>query len=356
MHVSLRGSSPSTMTAGIMLLTRARQLGFPLTVSIVGEAHDVRAVHGPAVLYAPVLASCGVGREYGSGATVVLPGPAAQPLRVTVTPHGVGGWFLVDRTGQGAHPATQAYVRLSNDPRPEAKQLGKQLRQAMSTLGMAPETAVLDVLFGAPVPPLLRLALGLRAGRAMSGGRGEPITRFLTGSLTSDDPLDAEATTDEVVAALKGGDLSWALDRLVLSLRDVAEAWVEAALKLAEDDGGRDLALVHALVELTTHLAQLPGHAILPPLGAAEDSVAVGLAGAVGAIGEVDANAELRQVFMFLGGRFGEEETHTLLVNDASPPSDPDDADAHLEWFCAEVRVGRKQADALWTRIFDAAN
>src|SRR5690606_30197650 len=110
-----------------------------------------------------------------SGATVVVPGPPHKPLMVTVHPHGESGWFFVDRSGQGAHPATQAFVRLSRDPRPLARELGKDIRRAMEALGLSTDPAVLDVLFGADVPPLTRLAVGLRTGRAMAGGRGEPI-------------------------------------------------------------------------------------------------------------------------------------------------------------------------------------
>lgn len=356
MEVTLRGSSPSTMTAGIMLLTRARQLGFRLDVHVVGDPAELRAVHGPAVLYAPVLASCGVGREFGSGATVVLPGPPGTPLRTTVTPHGVGGWFLVDRAGEGAHPATQAFVRLARDPRVEARHLGKEMRRGMEALGLATDTAVCDVLFGAPVPPLLRLAIGLRCGRAMSGGRGDAITRYLSGGLdTAGEPLSDEMSTDAIIAMVRSGDLNWVFDRLSTAVRDRVETWVQTALALADDDGGRDLDLLAQLALLLSHLAQLPVHSILPPLGAAEDSVAVALRDAMRADGVSDANQELLQMFKFLGGRFVSEARYPLLVDEATPPEDPNDVVAHLEWFGSQVRIGRKRADALWDDIFDPA-
>jgi hypothetical protein len=355
LDVTLSGSSPSTVTAGIMLLTRARQLGFHLTVSIVGDETDVMAVRGPAVAYAPVLASCGVGRELGSGATVVLPGPASEPILVSVQPHGIGGWFPVDRTGSGAHPATQAFVRLSRDPRMPARRLGRDLRRAMEALGVAPDTAVLDVLFGAPVPPLLRLALALRAGRAMSGGRGESVTRFLAGTMDdARDPLDPSTTPEQLLERLERGELTWILDRMSTTVRDAVEAWVTDARALAAEDGGRDLILLVALTEVASQLAQLPVHSILPPLGAAEDSVAVGLAAALHADGEVDANAQMCQVFRFLGGRFVATADRPLVVSDTPPPKSRDKIDV-LQWFSNEVRAGRKKADALWDEIFDPA-
>lgn len=332
-----------------MLLTRARQLGYHLTVQVVGDPEDVVPIPGPAVCYAPVLASCGVGREAGSGATVVVPGPPGKPVMVTVHPHGVSGWFFVDRSGNGHHPATQAFVRLSRDPRPQARELGRELRRGMEALGLSTDPAVLDVLFGTEVPSLTRLAVGLRAGRALSGGRGQPITRFTTG-LADSDPLPLPPTPEARAMLMEPGRLQWILDGLSTSIRDRAEHMVNLARGLAEEDGGRDLVLLYHLAELASHLIMLPPHSILPPLGAAEDSVATGLKSALVAEGDGDANRQLMQVFRFLGGRYVPEANHSLFVCDAAPPAE------HIErwqWFCGQVRQGRKQADALWPSIID---
>lgn len=352
MDVTLSGSSPSTMTAGIMLLTQARQLGFPLHVAIVGDERDLTPVRGPAMMYAPVLASCGVGREMGSGATVILPGPPGAPLLATVSPHGVGGWFLIDRSGNGAHAATQAFARLSRDPRLPARRQARAMLDVMETLGMAPDPAVLDVLFGAPSPPLLRLALALRAGRALAGGRGESITRWLTGSVEdARDPLDPSLPAAELPAVIERGDLRWILDRLSPAIRDRVEGWVDTALTLAREDDGRDLALLHALIDVAGHLAQLPVHSILPPLGAAEDAVAVALRAGLTAEGDGDANLQLAQVYRFLGGRFVREAADAMVVS-TTPAPEGGQPIALWQWFSAEARIGRKQADALWERIF----
>lgn len=352
MDVILSGSSPSAITAGIMLLTHARQVGFRVHVAIVGDPRELTPVRGPALLYAPVLASCGVGREHGTGATVVLPGPPGEPLRVTVNPHGVGGWFLVDRAGEGAHPATQAWVRLGRDSRVPARRLARDLQDAIETLGLAPEPAVLDVLFGAPVPALLRLALALRAGRAMSGGRGESITRFLSGGVDdARDPLDPALPPARVAELLAAGELRWVLDRVSPTVRDRVDGWIATFLTLARDDGGRDLALLAGLAEVASHLAQLPVHSILPPLGAAEDSVATALKAGLTAEGDGDANAQLAQVYRFLGGRFVPSATDPLVVSTTPPPASEDPV-ALWQWFSQEARVGRKRADALWEQLF----
>lgn len=351
MEVTLKGSSPAATTAGIMLLTRARQLGYRLAVSIVGDPDDIVAVVGPAVVYAPVLASCGVGRELGSGATVVVQGPPNSPLMVTVHPHGESGWFFVDRSGQGAHPATRAFVRMSRDPRPAARELGRAIRKALDGLGLSTDPAVLDVLFGADVPPLTRLAVALRAGRALSGGRGEPVTRFVTGTADRDPLLPAYAPAFDEILLAPGG-LQWILDGLSTAIRDHAERFVEGfqALAQEDDDGRQYLVLLYHLAEVTSHLVQLPPHSILPPLGAAEDSVATGLKSALAASGDGDANRTLVQMFKFLGGTYVASAPHVHTVSDAAPPSE---RVARWEWFCGEVRRGRKQADALWPNIID---
>lgn len=353
MDVVLRGNSPSTLTAGIMLLTRARQIGYRLNVSIVGDSEEIHPVPGPAVVYAPVLASCGVGRDKGSGATVVVSGPPGAPTRITLTPHGVGGWFEVSRSGKGHHPATQAYLRLDSDERAQAREQSRALREVLAALGSSTDPGVLDVLFGAPVPPLLRIAVALRAGRALSGRRNDSVTRHLAGEVTDAlDPLSSDTPVDELIASWEAGELQWLLNRVSGSVRDRLEAWVNQAIALAKEDGGRDLALLTSLAELLSNLVQLPVHSILPPLGAAEDSVAVGLGPALTAEGEGDAARQLQKMFRFLGGRFVAKANNAMLVSEvAAPPKE--DVVGSWEWFCSEVRVGRKRADVLWGDIFN---
>lgn len=350
MEVALRGSSPCATTAAILLMTRARQLGMRLGVSLVGDPDDISVVKGPAVVHSPVLASCGIGRELGAGAVVVVRGAPGAPLMMSLHPNGTDGWFLVDRTSQGHHLATQAFVRLSNDPRVHARKLAKDLRRAMEDLGMAPDTAVLDLLFGAPAPPLTRLSLALRAGRALSGGRGSPVTRYLSGLGSDRDPLPPSVDPDALAAMLEGDDLQWVVDALSPSVRDRAEEWSEAARTLAREDGGRDLALVYGLAEITSHLVQLPPHSILPPLAAHEDGVATGLKAALTADGDEDANAQLRTMFVFLGGKYVREAEHVYAV-DADPP--PQGAIERWRWFSGQAVRGRDRADELWPLILD---
>lgn len=350
MEVALRGSSPCATTAAILLMTKARQLGMRLRATLVGDPEDISVVKGPAVVYSPVLASCGIGREYGIGATVVVPGPPGQPLMVSLSPNGTGDWFLVDRSGHGQHPATQAFVRLSNDPRVPARKLGKDLRRAMEAVGMTPDPAVLDVLFGAPTAPLTRLSLALRAGRTISGLRGEPVTRYLAGNFDPErDPITSSFDPDRFQTLLDG-EIQWVLEGLSTSIRDRAEEWIDTARTLAKEDSGRDLALVYGLAEISSHLVQLPAHSILPPLPAHEDGVAVALKSGLAADGDDDANAQLRAMFQFLGGKYASQADYVHEVDMVKPP--PPGLD-RWKWFCDQAVRGRDRAEELWPSIVD---
>ena len=89
MQVSLTGSSASAITVGILLLTHARRLGERVAVSIVGDADDIAAVNGPAVVYSPVLSGCGVGRMSKSNALVCVGGPASDSLAISLEQDGI---------------------------------------------------------------------------------------------------------------------------------------------------------------------------------------------------------------------------------------------------------------------------
>ncbi len=350
MEVHLRGSSPCATVAAILLMTKARQLGLHLFVRLVGDPSDIAVLHGPAVLFSPVLASCGIGRDLGSGATVVVPGPPDEALNLSLSANGVDGWFRVDRNGRGAHPATQAYVRLSRDARVPARKLAKDLRRLMEVLGMSTDPAILDVLFGAPTPPLTRLSVALRAGRALSGGRGEPITRFLSGAGNTQTPVSPDFEPEAFFSDLREGKLRWLLDGLGPALRDAGEEWFEAATQLAIEDSGRDLALLHAMAEILSHLSHLPSHSILPPLSASDDAVAMAFKVGLSAVGDENPSAQLRQMFQFLGGKYEATATYAYEAPQVPPPAGAVD---RWRWFCDQAEQGRKWADELWPIIID---
>lgn len=336
MNVALRGSSPSTMVAGILLLARARSFGQRVRVEIVGDPGDIGVVSGPAILHSAPLASCGVGRELGHGALVVVPGPTAEPLAVSLSPDGRSDWFYVDRSGEGVHPATRAYVQLGRDPRPVARIQARRVRAAMEALGCAAEPAVLDLLFGAPAPPLTRLAVALRAGRALSGARGRAVTDYLHG-----EPDDALAVPDR----------EGVLRRLIPKVEVTTRQFVAAQAALGAQDGGRDAALGEALWELGQHLASLPTWGILPLLDPAMDAVAFGLGRALGATaGQDQAQRGLLETYRFLGGSFVAQADWPVDL-----PSDPPPFDrlGRWAWFCTHVSEAAARIDRLWRDLVD---
>ncbi len=350
MAVALRGPSAMALTAGILLLSRSRSFGVPLDVEIVGDPDTVTPVRGPAIVHAPVLASCGVGRDLGSGALVIVPGPAADPLAASVTEDGADGWFLVDRAGDGQGAASRAFVALSRSPDPSQRALGRQLRDALAKLGCPAEPALIDLLCAAPAPPLVRLSLALRAGQGMTGAPRAALTRFLEPVVDSlPDPLPADLDGATLAAAWDDGRVAELLSRARLRVRDRVEDWLQAMR--AGDPDGRFDALVCGLAEVASHVAGLPAHTVLPPLAPAADAVAMGLGAALGAgEGECDASRSLIAMFRFLGGRFVDDARFAV---DLAFPAPPDERLARWRWFCQATREAADTADALWRRVID---
>lgn len=333
MIVSLRGSSPSTMALGVLLLSRARSFGQRIHVEIVGDPEEIGVVTGPALVHCAPVASCGVGRELGHGALVVVPGPAEEPLAVSLSPDGAGPWFTVDRTGEGVHPATRAWIALRRDKRPEARHHAAMLAAALEAVGCAAETPVFDLLFGAPVNPLDRISLALRAGRALSGARGLPIQEFLLHDLDEDSTVDAIGT----------------LERFSPTFQRHAAAFIPFVGASAETSP-----LLDSLGELLVHLSHLPRASILPPLSPAADAVAVGLGRALGAVSSTtsgeQAQISLLQTYRFLGGKFTLSAPHAIeLLSD--PP--PDGQLARWQWFCSHVCDAADRLDRVWRELND---
>lgn len=329
MQVTLRGSSPATLAAGILLLSRARSFGQRISVEILGDPDDIGVVHGPALLHSVPLASCGVGRELGHGATVIVPGPRAEPLAISLSNGGVSDWFLIDRTNKGLHPATQAFVALRKDSRTRARWLGQQVVRGIELLGGIPDVAILDLLFGAPVAPLTRLSVALRAGRLATGNRGEPITRFL------------------------GEEAATPLERLVPETREAVEACLRTVEQLSLEDGGRYRPLADGMMELLSHLANLPPQSMISPLDPVLDSIAFGLARALTATaGRSEAQLGLLETYRFLGGRFTTSASYPVELP-SDPPPPVEDRLGRLCWFCTHVDVSAKRAEKLWRDLVD---
>ena len=350
MQVSLRGSSASAITVGILLLTHARRLGERIAVSIVGDADDIAAVRGPAVVYSPVLSGCGVGRMAKSNAVVCVGGPATDGLVMSLEQDGLTDWFELDRSGRGMHPSSQAVIKLCRHANPEGQNLGRVLRSALGAVGCPAEPALLDLLFGAPVDPLERIALTLNAGRAMTGTEGDPFHRFVQSGVDDlPDPLPTPLSEAEYVKADEAGHVARLLNRAHPGVRESVEDWLNGIAAL---DGGTEMrGLVLDIAEVGSFLLSLPMAGMLPTLTPAAASV-VGQLGE--AIGKDDAAScamsTLRDTFLFLGGTFVEHSPFAVEVA-GSPP--PDTRIERWQWLCQSAALARDEAEQLWARLVD---
>lgn len=350
MSVALKGSSPATLTAGILLMSRARSFGRRLDVEIVGDPAQISGVEGPALVHSPVLASCGVGRPLGSGALVIVPGPPSAPLATSFSADGLGSWFTVDRSGAGQHPATQAFIALCRDRRPVARDLSRQVLRMFEQCGCPPEPALLDILFQGEAPMLTRLGVALRAGRAIARTEHPPLTRFLVGGGTMPDPLPDDVTWDDLQMLREAGRVAPLLDGLSVASRAAVEEWM---MDLGSLEGGGDAygPLAAGLSEAASHLLSLPVPGMLPPLSPGLDALAVGLGAAVGATRPPhDASHAMIDTFRFLGGRFTPDANYPIVVDEKPAPEE------RLErwrWFCTGAWNAARSADELWRRVTD---
>lgn len=351
MSVELSGNSPAALTAGILLLSRARQFGQRLSVSVMGDPDQITPIEGPALVHSAVLASCGVGSRPGGGAVVVVPGPSEAPLAVCLSEHGIGGWFTVDRSGRGEHPATQALIRMCRSPDGRARRLGRELLQGVRGLGCMVEPAVIDLLLQAPVSPFQRATLGLRAGRALFGGRAAPAHDFLARATSSSAPtLPMECTLEQAVAVHRSGDLDAALQRVRPAARAGLSTWVGAMLDLAATHTDAEQ-VVCAVLDTIGPVLSLPGAVVLPKLNKAADGVARCLTPALAAqAGNADAARDLVETFQFLGGKFVAHARFPVVVPGDAPP---EGRLARWRWFSASTHNAAATADTLWRRVID---
>ena len=350
MQVSLRGSSASTVTVGILLLTHARRLGERIAVSIVGDPTDIADVNGPAIVYSAVLSGCGVGRVPSSNALVCVGGPAVDPLLVSLETDGLTDWFRLDRSGAGLHPSSRAVMHLCRHAQAEGQNLGRMLRSALSAVGCPTEPALLDLLFGAPADPLERIALALAAGRAMTGAQGDPFHHFVHSGVSDlPDPLPTPLSEDEYATAVESGHIAELLARVQPGVRDSVADWLNGLDQLNNADSLRGL--VCAIAEVGSYLVSLPMAGMLPVLPPSSAAVANHLGEAVGHMaGPHCAMRSLVDTFQFLGGDFVDHSPFAVEIAGSDPPV------GRLErwqWLCQSASLAREESNRLWERMVD---
>lgn len=348
MQVALRGSSASTVIVGILLLTRARRLGERVAVSIVGDPNDAATVPGPALVYSPVLSGCGVGRVAKRNALVCMPGPASDPLALSMEDAGLDEWFIIDRSGKGSHVSTEAVISLCRHAEPEGQNLGRVLRNALSAVGCPAEPALLDLLFGAPMNPLHRLALSLRVGREMTGAMGDPFTRFVRSGIENlPDPLPTPLSAKALQAAINSGHVARLLDRLQPGIHDEVQDWLEGVEGVGALPGVDQL--VRDIAEVGSHLVSLPMAGMLPALPHHQEVLAEHLGRALGAVrGQHCAMSALIETYEFLGGVFIEHSPFAVTISGSTPPEGRVE---RWQWLCQTAHLAMDETESLWGRL-----
>jgi hypothetical protein len=271
-------------------------------------------------------------------------------LAACLSENGLGEWFELDRSGRGHCAPSTALVSLLRDPDGELREIARRALAALTALGIAGETSVLDLLLSAPTSPTERTFLALRASKALGAGGGTSLSAWLP--LTSGYPGLDEPPADPaaLAVALKSGDLDPLLARLGTHHRARLRAWLEAALARAPGEPRLAL-LVESLVETLGPLLALPLGGLVGPPDPAGEIVVRGLGLGLGAQGDGQGvEAGLADMFRLFGGKFVTDARHPTELEGEPPP-------AHrLErwrWFCAEAAAAAAGADVLWRQVID---
>ena len=350
MQVALTGSSASTVTVGILLLTHARRLGERIAVSIVGSPDDVATVSGPAIVYSPVLSGCGVGRVPKSNALVCIGGPAKHPLALSLVAEGITDWFEIDRNGDGLQPSTRAVIGLCRHESQEGQNLGRELRGALAAFGCPAEPALLDILFGAPLDPLERIGFALSAGRGMTGRAGDPFTRYVESGVSDlPDPLPTPLSQAQYELAVENGAVERLLGRIRPGVRESVTDWVAGMDRLDADSLMEGL--VRDVAEVGSYLLSLPMAGMLPTPPNSAAAIAKHLGKAIGETAAPHcAMRSLIETFEFLGGTFVDHSPYALKVPGDPPPN------GRIErwtWLCQSAALAREESERLWSRMVD---
>jgi hypothetical protein len=316
------GSWPATLTAGILLLSKARSFGQPLRVSILRPANEI-AIEGPVLLRSNLLVGVGLPTAKGNGNVVLFPGEAKNPLSVRLEHE---GWLRLDRSGAGEMEETKAFVKLSRKRERPLSSLAFQAITGLRKLGVTPEPGIIDILFHRELDPMRRLILFLHFGRYLSGSEGQAIQRYLQ--------LPIEPTQEEL-RVLKPG------------LRRELTKWLEEVEVAFE--GSR--ALSDGVRRFAEDLAESDQLGFFPPLSMEDVSLICTLSEGLSAISKgSNALDFMKDRFTFLGGTIVEKAQNVIAISDVLPP------EAHLpswDWLLSEAEKGSDRTEQIWRQIMD---
>ncbi len=346
LNIVLQGNWPATLTAGILLLSRGRSFGLPVTVSIVGDPKKIEAVRGPTVVSSQVLASCSVGRDLGDGPLVVISGGSTDPVLVAVDNSNKEGWFYVDSSGDGWHPATKAIVKMVRDSRASARHASALFLGLLRWAGVPAEPALMDMLFGAPVDALTRLGMTLQASASITNSRvHQSVSERISGGIET--PLLAEGLTGARVFEMwHAGELSGALEALPNGVSIAVEDWLVSMERLSAEDGGESEVLVASLGTLLGNVLLLPQGCMLPNLGGTSRGLAIGVVNVLGAKEkDADASKSLLEVFRFLGGRFEDFSPYPYQLPNSPAPEGRKE---RWMWLISSVEQAAEQMEKIW--------
>ena len=316
MPLTLKGSWPATLSAGILLLSKARRLGIPISVQILEDSMPI--IKGPALIRDSLLVGLGLTKSKTDNNLVVVPGDSCAPILLRL---GEADWVFVDRSGKGYLDSTKTFMSLFHTHK-EFVSLGLQAIAALRRLGVAIEPCVLDVLFAEHLDPILRFQLFLALGRVLSDKQGQSLSSVF---LKNKSPTQSGVVQPEILKKVR----EWL--QQVSTISEQHEVFAQQANQLVQQF---EKITIHDLsLSLNSHLISIVR------------SIKQGLAA-------IDSNHDaltiMKRRFTFLGGGFTQKAENVITLPDVICP---EEQISKWQWLCSQAHAGSAEVERLWLRI-----
>jgi len=305
--VYFEGSWLASVTAAVLLLTKARRFGIHLSVSVVQQQRPYIQVP-PALFYSPLLVGLGLPQSPLDPSMVMLPGASEHPGLIQLNEK----WYTIDRSGKGEREETKALLSILQSDEIEDWALQQKFFSGCRQLGIVLEPALIDLFFSIPDIDD-RLDVLLRIGRATKGVLGISLAELL-------------GTVEERQELLKTTLAPWIVrcenDRLLEQITQIEE----------------DLILFD--VQRLTSVAT-------PSMLGIQKSF-VDFLGAIAV--PVDPLQFIEKQYRFLGGKFVSVAPKGKRFEFPQSEIPEDDVDI-LEWILEETQKGADSVEMIWRSL-----
>lgn len=322
MNIRLKGSPPACLTTGILLLSKARTFGQPISILIEGNKQSFGNWTTATLAFSPVMAAVG----FPTGLhpeVIVLGGPSLSPLHIRIHDK----WIQIGRTGIGTTPISKAIVNIYRQSDRSSQNSQTMLNQFFVRFGIPKEPSVIELLTNDQIPIKIRFQLlkALRLTFGISWSQPQFVNHLFS--------FDAEKDISE----------QWPLQEAAMQ-----EVMGEAFISLIQTNfSNTDLCaqIQQCCLEWGQHIT-IPQENItnVPEWGHIIRSFPT----AIGKTATHHPLDLLQNKFVTLGGSWSQTNDQSIIVG-ANPKCLENQSE--LDWVWTESHVAYEQTERLWRRV-----